>query len=57
MYSHIWLNLAKDDHHFFYNILWMIATLATNENSFKNKPSKFLRFLVLAMVPTSVSAG
>jgi hypothetical protein len=36
----------------------MIAiTLATNENSLKNKPSKFLRFLVLAMVPTSVSAG
>jgi hypothetical protein len=24
VYSHIWLNLAKDDHHFFYNFPWMM---------------------------------
>jgi len=32
VYSHIWLNLAKDDHHFFYIFPWMMATLATNKN-------------------------
>jgi hypothetical protein len=35
VYSQIWLNLHKDDDHFFYIFLWMIATLATNKNALK----------------------
>jgi hypothetical protein len=35
--SQIWLNLFRDDRHFFYFFLWMIATLATNKKSFKKK--------------------
>jgi hypothetical protein len=31
VYSQIWLNLLKDDCHFFYVFQWMIATLATNK--------------------------
>jgi len=31
VYSHIWLNLLKDDCHFFDVFRWMIATLATNK--------------------------
>jgi hypothetical protein len=31
----IWLNIPKDYLHFFYNFLWMIATLAANKNSLK----------------------
>jgi hypothetical protein len=30
-----WLNLPRDDHHSFYIFPWMIATLATNRNSYK----------------------
>jgi len=33
VYSQIWLNLPKNDCHFFYIFQWMIATLATNKNS------------------------
>jgi hypothetical protein len=34
IYSQIWLNLHRDDYHFFYIFLWMINILATNK---KNK--------------------
>ncbi len=34
-YSQIWLNLPRDDCQSFYSFQWMIATLATNKNSFK----------------------
>ncbi len=37
VYSQIWLNLPKDDCHFFYIFLQMTASLVTNKNSFKNK--------------------
>ncbi len=36
-YSQIWLNLPKDDCHFFYIFLRMMTTLATKKNSFDNK--------------------
>jgi hypothetical protein len=32
IYSKIWLNLHRDDHHLFYIFIWMIATLGTNKN-------------------------
>jgi hypothetical protein len=38
VYSHMWLNPSKDDYHFFlarFHFLWMIATLATNQNSYQ----------------------
>ncbi len=35
VYSQIWLDLHKDDDHFFYIFVWMIAILATNKNAFK----------------------
>jgi hypothetical protein len=35
--AQIWLNLLRDDSHGFNIFLWMIATLATNKNSFKKK--------------------
>jgi hypothetical protein len=31
VFSRIWLNLPRDDSHFFYILLWMIATLATKK--------------------------
>ncbi len=31
--SQIWLNLPKDDHHFSYIFLWMVATFATNKTN------------------------
>jgi len=37
IYSHIGLYLSKDDCHFFYTFVWMIATLATNKSSLKKK--------------------
>jgi hypothetical protein len=37
VYSPNWLNLLRDDSHGFNIFLWMIATLATNKNSFKKK--------------------
>ncbi len=33
VYSQIWLNLLRDDSHFFCIFLWMVTTLATNQNS------------------------
>ncbi len=36
VFSRIWLNLPRDDSHFFYILLWMIATLATKKKSPKN---------------------
>ncbi len=38
IYSHIWLNLLRDNHHFSYSFLWMIAALATNKKTLKKKP-------------------
>ncbi len=32
-YSQIWLNLLRDDRHFFYTFLWMLVTLAPNKRS------------------------
>ncbi len=34
-YSQIWLNLFRDNCHFFYMFLWMIATLAAKKMSLK----------------------
>ncbi len=31
VYSQIWLNLSKEEHHFFCILLWMIATLAKKQ--------------------------
>jgi hypothetical protein len=36
-YSQIWLNLLRDNRHFSYIFLWMVATLAPNKNS-RKKP-------------------
>jgi hypothetical protein len=33
IYNQIWLNLPRDDLHFFYFFVWMITTLATKKNS------------------------
>jgi len=38
IYSHIWLNLLRGNHHFSYRFLWMIAALATNKKTLKKKP-------------------
>jgi hypothetical protein len=35
IHSQIWLNLARDDRHFLYAFVWMIATLATNKMPLK----------------------
>jgi len=32
-YSQIWLNLLRDDRHFFYTFLRMLVTLALNKSS------------------------
>jgi hypothetical protein len=36
-YNLIWLNLPKDNGHFFYIFLWMMATLATNKKFLKRR--------------------
>jgi hypothetical protein len=41
----MWLNLGRDDHHFFQIFLWMIVTLATNKNSRKKKKKQWSREL------------
>jgi hypothetical protein len=40
VYSQMWLNFCRDDHHFFHIFLWMIVILATNKNSRKKKKKK-----------------
>ncbi len=40
VYSQIWLNLLRDDCNFYSIFRWMIATLATNRNSWKRKRGK-----------------
>jgi hypothetical protein len=32
VYSQIWLNLPRNDCHFFYILLWMMGTLATSQS-------------------------
>ncbi len=33
VYSHIWLNIPRDESHFVYIFIWMLVTLAKNKNS------------------------
>jgi hypothetical protein len=37
IYSQIWIHGLRDDRQLFYNLVWIIANLATNKNSLKKK--------------------